>query len=123
MDAPNGNFVWIDLTVPDADSIRDFYCKVAGWTWEALSLGEYNDYMIKNANGEPVAGICHQRGVNQNVPPYWLNYLKVESVNNSLDQCINSGGKLIDGPRKMGENTFIIIQAPAGAYVGLFGKE
>jgi uncharacterized protein len=122
METVLGKFMWADLTVDDAIGLRDFYCAVGGWTWEAVAMGDYDDYIMKNANGDVVSGICHHRGVNNKIPPHWINYLTVASVNESATNCEKSGGKLIDGPRKMGEDVYLLIQDPAGAYIALYGK-
>ena len=123
MEEKTGKFLWIDLTVPEAEQIRDFYSAVVGWTWDPVSVEDYEDYNIKTPGGELVAGICHRRGVNNNLPPAWINYVIVESVGASLDACVSKGGKIIDGPRKQQEDVFVIIQDPAGAFIGLYGKE
>ncbi len=117
-----GGVVWIDLTVEDADSVRDFYSGVVGWEPVPQSMGEYNDYSMKApAGGDVVAGICHARGVNAKVPPKWLPYFMVANVQASADRCLSLGGKLIDGPRPMGEHQFCVIQDPAGAVAALVG--
>ena len=36
---PVGSIGWIDLTIPDAERIRDFYAAVAGWKPEPESMG------------------------------------------------------------------------------------
>jgi len=123
MEENTGKFLWIDLTVPEAQNIRDFYSAVVGWTWEAVAVNDYEDYNVKTPSGELVAGICHQRGVNANLPPAWINYVIVNSVSSSMQACVEKGGKVIDGPRKQNEDIFVIIQDPAGAYIGLYGKE
>ena len=122
MESALGKFMWADLTVDDAVRVRDFYCQVGGWTWEAVSMGEYEDFIMKNASGDVVAGICHHRGVNNKIPPYWINCIVVSSVNESSRRCEEGGGKIIDGPRKMGEDIYLLIQDPAGAYIALYGK-
>jgi len=38
-----GAIAWIDLTVPDAESLRDFYAAVAGWTPSAVAMDGYDD--------------------------------------------------------------------------------
>jgi predicted enzyme related to lactoylglutathione lyase len=123
MEENTGKFLWIDLTVPEADNIRDFYSAVVGWNWEPVSVGDYEDYNIKTPEGELVAGICHRKGVNGNLPPAWINYVIVESVTASMKACTDLGGRIVDGPRKQNEDIFVIIQDPAGAYIGLYGKE
>ena len=59
-----GTISWQDLTVADADGVRDFYEAVAGWTPEPLSMGAYSDFVMNAADGTPVAGICHARAGN-----------------------------------------------------------
>lgn len=57
-DAKLGTVGWVDLTVPNADEIRDFYAGVVGWKPEALSMGDYSDYvMTMPADGTGVAGV------------------------------------------------------------------
>jgi uncharacterized protein len=116
-----GDIVWTDLTVPNATEVRDFYTQVTGWQQEPLSManGEYEDYVIKTSEGTPVAGICHARGSNANLPPQWLVYVAVADVNKSAATCTEMGGKVIEGPRKMGDKDFCVIQDPAGAVLAL----
>ena len=65
-----GTMAWFDLTVPDADRIRDFYAAVVGWRPEAMDMGGYADYSMKVPEGEAVvAGVCHDRGENSGLPP------------------------------------------------------
>ena len=118
-----GKIVWTDLTVNDAESVRDFYESVMGWTHHGVEMGEYKDYEMKQPeNGETVTGICHARGVNAKLPPQWMVYFQVADVALSAQKCIEGGGKIIDGPRPMGKQQFCVIQDPAGAVAGLIGE-
>ena len=38
-----GTIVGFDLTVADADPIRDFYAAVVGWFPESFAMSGYND--------------------------------------------------------------------------------
>jgi predicted enzyme related to lactoylglutathione lyase len=112
--------VWRDLTVRDAAAIRDFYSKVVGWTSSPVELGEYNDFSMAVPGGDDVvAGICHARGGNANLPPQWLIYITVEDVEKSARRCVEHGGRIIDGPKAMGKRRFCVIQDPAGAVAAL----
>ena len=52
-----GSIGWKDLTVDDAERVRDFYMAVAGWTAQPIDMGGYNDYVMMPAGGgEPVGG-------------------------------------------------------------------
>lgn len=120
MKKPLGSIVWTDLTVDNADEVRDFYSKVVGWKHEDLSMGEYNDYVMKaNDDDGGTSGICHARGMNDNVPAIWMIYVTVADVTASAKACVDNGGKVLDGPRMMGKNEFAVIQDPAGAVMGI----
>lgn len=117
-----GKIVWQDLTVDNAKEVKDFYSEVVGWNSSGVSMGAYDDFNIIKPGGddsEPVAGICHRRGSNENLPPQWLIYVMVKSVNQSVEKCKALGGKIVDGPRSMGNYQFAVIQDPAGAYMAL----
>lgn len=115
-----GSITWRDLTVENAEEIKDFYCKLVGWTATPHDMGEYRDFNINTpGSGETVAGICHARGMNANLPPQWLNYVTVEDADTCAKRCVELGGKVIDGPRAMGEYRFCVIQDPAGAVLAL----
>jgi predicted enzyme related to lactoylglutathione lyase len=115
-----GKIMWHDLTVENAVQISDFYQQVTGWEKEGLSMGEYEDFLIKSpGDAEIVAGICHARGVNKDIPAQWLMYITVENLDESLERCKKLGGKVLGNKRKMGEGYYCLIQDPAGAYVML----
>lgn len=114
-----GTIAWIDLTVPNATDVRDFYTEVTGWTSSDVSMGDYDDYCVGPDPENPVAGVCHARGSNANIPPAWLIYITVEDVEASAASCTRLGGEVVDGPRKLGNHVFCIIKDPAGAYAAL----
>lgn len=116
-----GSVSWIDLTIGQAEEIRDFYSKVVGWKSEPVSMGDYSDYsMIVPESGKPAAGICHARGTNEGLPAKWLIYITVENLEESIRQCNESGGKVVFGPKPLGNyGSFCVIEDPAGAVAGL----
>lgn len=113
-----GSVGWLDLTVPDAEKLRDFYAAAVGWKIEAVPMGEYADYCLNDVGtNEARAGVCHTRGVNAKMPPVWIPYFVVANLDASLKECQTRGGVLIDGPRNMGTaSRFALIRDPAGAY-------
>lgn len=116
-----GKILWQDLTVENAEEIRDFYCGVLGWTFTKVNQGDYDDYNMVNpqSGDEVVAGICHKRGVLADFPPQWLNYVVVDDLAGSMEKCRSLGGKIVNGPTIMGKSSLAIIQDPAGAYLAL----
>jgi hypothetical protein len=116
-----GSIMWRDLTVPDADRVRDFYADVVGWRAEPVDMGGYSDFnMLAPGSDEPTAGICFRRGGNADLPSQWLIYITVADLDRSLERCAALGGKLIAGPKKMGKARYCVIADPAGAVCGLF---
>ena len=116
-----GSIGWHDIAVPDAETLRDFYSSVAGWTAEPLDMGGYSDYVMKNPAGDAVAGVCHARGPNASLPPVWLIYITVTDLDASLARCLSLGGKVLDGPKgEPGQPRYAFIQDPAGACCALY---
>ncbi|MBN2007964.1 VOC family protein [candidate division KSB1 bacterium] len=117
-----GTIGWVDLTVPDAEKIREFYQQVVGWKNEPLDMGGYNDHSMIPADGsDPVAGICHTRGVNTQLPPVWLIYITVDDLEASMAACQANNGTILIPPKgEKGSNRFCVIKDPAGAVAALY---
>lgn len=118
---PVGSIGWIDITVDDASSLRDFYRDVTGWDCEGHSMGDYEDFVMKDATGTPVAGVCHAKGANAGVPPQWLLYVTVADLQASVAKAKERGAELVSGPRSAGGyGDIAILKDPAGAPFGLY---
>ena len=116
-----GKIGWIDMTVDDADGLRDFYQDVVGWDTEPVSMGDYSDYsMIVPESGEAVSGICHARGSNAEIPGGWLIYITVADVDTSAAACTANGGEVLVGPRGLAGGRFCVIKDPSGAVAALY---
>ncbi|HEY4538919.1 MAG TPA: VOC family protein [Faecalibacter sp.] len=118
-----GKILWSDLTVENAEEIKNFYKEVVGWDEKHVPMkdGEedYVDYGM-GCNEEGVAGICHKRGRNRAIPSQWIMYIQVEDVAHSLNKVLELGGKLIHEARKKdGSYFYVIVEDPAGAVFGL----
>jgi predicted enzyme related to lactoylglutathione lyase len=118
-----GKIEWLDLTVDDAEKVRNFYSSVVGWSSSNVDMGHYDDYCMNLPGTQhTIAGVCHARGPNKNLPPQWLVYVRVEDVNKSAELCTAKGGKVLDGPRRMAGSNFVVIQDPAGAVMALLSN-
>lgn len=106
---------WLDLTVDDISTEKEFYDSVLGWTYEQVSMGDYSDYVALNSDGGYIAGICRKRGVNTNLPSVWLPYFTVKSLDVALAAARARGGVIIDGPRDMFRGMMAVLRDPAGA--------
>jgi predicted enzyme related to lactoylglutathione lyase len=115
-----GSIGWVDLTVPDAGRVRDFYSAVVGWTPTGLDMGGYEDFCMNAPGGATVAGICHSRGGNAGLPPVWLVYITVANLEASLKNTVERGGRIVAPPRSAGTGRYAVIEDPAGAVAALF---
>lgn len=116
-----GTVGWMDLTVPNAEQVRDFYQQVVGWTTSEVAMGDYNDYCVHPPGGDPVGGVCHARGPNTGLPAVWLMYITVADLDASLQSCVRHGGTQHGAIRDMGSyGRMAVIRDPAGAYCALF---
>ena len=117
-----GTIAWTDLTVPDAEGLKEFYSKVVGWSSSPVEMGDYDDFNMIPPQGEgPVAGICHAKGTNADLPPVWMVYIVVEELERSLDACREGGGEVLVGPKSMGPGSaYAVIRDPAGAVAALY---
>jgi hypothetical protein len=120
-----GQIGWIDLTVPNAESVRAFYERVAGWTASPVGMGDHNDYCMLPAGADkPVGGICHALGANAAMPPVWMVYITVADLEESMRRCAANGGKIRVPERRIpGMGRFCVIEDPAGAIAALYQAE
>lgn len=116
-----GALEWLDLTVDDADDIRDFYTDVVGWKVEPVSMGDYSDYTMMTSGGNAIAGVCHARGSNADLPAVWLPYFRVASLEDSLQRCLVRGGTVVTGPKSLGPSMrYAVIRDSANVIAALF---
>lgn len=135
-----GEMAWMDLSVPDANHIKDFYQQVLGWQSEAIAMTaqdeKYNDFVMSTpSNKEQIAnagdgdssagfatGICHAKGTNANIPATWLPYFLVADIEHAAIKVKEHGGKLVTEIKSMGADQYVIIEDPAGAHCALYHK-
>ncbi len=119
-----GRIAWLDLTVADASATRDFYRQVVEWSVQDVEMDDaserYADYSMFGDDGNPVAGVCHARGVNKDLPPIWMIYLPVGDLAESVRRVREEGGEIIKAKRESdGEYACAVVQDPVGAYLAL----
>ena len=117
-----GQIMWVDLTVPNASEVRDFYEAVVGWKAAPVSMGAHEDWnMMSPGTAEPIAGVCHAAGGNSGLPPVWLLYITVADLAESMEACKRRGGEVVYGPKTYGpDGMWCVVRDPAGAHVALY---
>lgn len=115
-----GQVGWVDLTVDDAPTVRDFYRAVVGWEYRDVQMEGYADYAMTNLEGRDVTGICHAKGANEGLPAQWLVYFTVLDIAFAVDEAVARGGEVLRAPMDMGAGQYAVIRDPAGAVCALF---
>jgi uncharacterized protein len=117
----HGQFVWYELTTPDVDAAKKFYSPITGWGTQQFD----KDYTMWTTRGVPIAGIFRlspeqrQKGI----PPNWMPYVDVNSVDDTARKATSLGGKVMHGPADIpGTGRFAVLQDPQGAVFGIYGS-
>ena len=113
---------WLELTVDNAPRVKDFYVEVVGWYPEPVEMGGYADYNLCNpADGKPVVGVRHPRAGVPSLPPQWIPYVEVDSLETCIRILLDLGGSMVTWPRDMDEpgKRYMLIRDPAGAVMAL----
>lgn len=122
-DSSLGTIAWLDLTTAHTEQTLAFYQQVVGWHPQAVEMDGYQDFaMSPSKDGEPVAGICHARGPNIDLPAVWLPYFLVADVEQAVTNVTALGGTLYTQIKTMGKDRFVVIKDPAGAACALYQK-
>ncbi len=119
MKEPSGKVAWVDLTVPDATAVSDFYKEIVGWERSPVSQGDYDDYNMMRGD-TPATGICHKRGGNKDIPSQWMVYFTVDNYEDTLEKVTELGGKILVPTRGETGGRFAVIADPAGAVCTLY---
>lgn len=116
-----GEIVWRDISVENAQELSSFYESVVGWKAKPVSMGDYQDYNMQTASGEVIAGVCHAKGVNQNLPSQWMMYVEVADIEASVNAVKELGGRVLQGPNHYQDQDYYVIEDIAGAVMTIFG--
>lgn len=118
-----GSVAWYDLTVADASAAAAFYAAVLGLHAHPVPMGGYDDFnLAPQPDATPVAGICHARGPNADLPAVWLPYFVVDDLDESVAAGQAGGGRLVSQPAGGGGGRSAVLVDPAGAAFALFER-
>jgi predicted enzyme related to lactoylglutathione lyase len=118
-----GRFCWADLGTSDPADAKRFYTGLFGWTVEDRPIGNGAFYSMLLSGGRSVAALYQQDAQQQamGIPPNWLSYISVESVDRSAEQAARLEGTVLMEPFDVLDvGRMAIIQDPTGAVVALW---
>ena len=119
----HGTINWTDLTVPNAEEVRDFYKNVIGWTEQAIPMkdgdDEYNDFVMLHSEENAAGGICHSR---EPISAFRRSgfHTSVWTRSKKKTLAVENGGEILkEHLDKEGALYFVIVKDNSGAVFGM----
>ncbi|MEO0647636.1 MAG: VOC family protein [Cyanobacteria bacterium J06650_10] len=116
-----GEVCWMELMVDDPEPLLPFYAELFGWQFSEpmpMNGGEYTSFEI---NGAGVGGFLKRPPNAPAMPPVWMNYFAVNSVDQWSEKAATLGGKVVMPKTEIPETGFFsLIEDPTGAVSYLF---
>ncbi|MBI5531651.1 MAG: VOC family protein [Deltaproteobacteria bacterium] len=116
-----GRLVWYELYTPDVAKSKAFYEAVAGWKVTESDMGSMK-YTMANVGEKPIAGFMPLSVIPmQGVPPFWMAYVSVPSVDEAAAGAKSHGGKVLMEPTDIPHvGRFAVLQDAQGAVISAF---
>lgn len=119
-----GAFCWIDLGTTDAAGAKRFYRDLLGWELvDSPMPGGGAPYTMIRHRGRDVGGLYEltEEMTGQGIPPHWLSYICVESLDETMGRVGSLGGEIKMGPQDvMDVGRMAVVQDPTGAVFALW---
>ena len=115
----HGSFHWNELNTHDPKLAREFYGKVLGWSFDAMSMPGF-DYYVAKSGDKAVGGIFEMKGAEfEGMPSHWFAYIAVDDVDARIADAVKLGATIRRGPWDIPEvGRVAIVQDPTGAVAG-----
>ena len=114
IEGEHGAMCWTEVACRNAAENADFYAAVFGLTSQRLP-GDAVEYYILH-DGEPgVAGVMQMDAAWEGIPPHWMPYFAVDSLNVANATLRRHGGKTLHGPIPSPHVKIMVVQDAQGA--------
>jgi predicted enzyme related to lactoylglutathione lyase len=121
-----GALSWNELNTRDPDTAKSFYGAVFDWTFTDVDFGEAGSYTTfkppsRGEDDESAGGLLDMRGrVPDEIPPHWLAYFTVGSLDDALQKAKGSGASVAFGPMELPNGKLAVLVDPQGAGFGIY---
>lgn len=118
---PPNTFCWVDLATTDAESAKQFYSGLFGWT--AIDVPVQNGtYTMLTKEGKNVCALYQMdETMQKQAPPHWLSHVSVPNVDEAAEKAKSLGGVVLHAPCDVMESgRMSLIQDPTGAVFSLW---
>ena len=124
-----GSLTSNELSTTDVARASEFYESLFGWKVEPIDTGDFPPYWSighEGAAGGRNGGIRElaPEQVEAGVPPHWMPYFTVSSIDDAAATVASGGGEPVFGPLDLPTGARIAVSRdPQGAFLGLFQGE
>ncbi|MCP0913441.1 MULTISPECIES: VOC family protein [Legionella] len=117
-----GEFCWNELATSDLQAAKDFYGNLFDWQFVDHDMGNGQTYTMIKAGGDEFAGIWEiSKEKAGHVPPHWMSYVLVRSIEESLKKAQQYGAQIQVPNTPVGDfGQFAVIIDPTGARIALW---
>ena len=120
---PANTFCWPELATSDTEGAKKFYADVLGWTYQDDEIGPDMVYTM-NLIGDKNAGamfLINEEMKAMNIPPNWLQYVSVDSVDDKTAKAKDLGATALRDPMDvMDIGRMSVLQDPTGGVFALW---
>ena len=111
-------FCWNELCTRDIDRAADFFGQLLDWEFAEYPSPLGKSYVVRN-RGEECSGLLQMDHRWGEMPPSWLVYFAVQSVDITVDRVRQYGGYVLVHPFDIHEGRFAIVADGQGAMFDL----
>ena len=116
-----GEICWMELMVDEPAPLLPFYSKMFGWQFSEPMPMNGGEYISLEINGDKVGGLMKRPPNVPQMPPVWMNYFSVKSVDEWSEKAKSLGGRIVMPKMEVPETGyFACIEDPTGAHSYLF---
>lgn len=118
-----GSFCWFELSTSNQNDANAFYQQLFGWDRADTDMGPAGVYTRFTIDGKDVAASCTLQPdqAAQGVPPNWLLYVLVDSVDDAVARAAAEGGRVLMPPFDVETyGRMAVIADPTGAVFALW---
>ena len=94
IDNEHGAMAWFEVNTRDAAAAREFYANLLHVTTHRMDSDDAEYYTL-NRGEEMLAGILQMDANWEGIPPHWMGYFTVDNTDETINQAIAAGGKLM----------------------------
>jgi predicted enzyme related to lactoylglutathione lyase len=118
-----GAFCWVELGTTDPAAAKTFYGSLFGWTPDDMPMPDGHAYTMFKLAGLEAAAMYKLTGdmMKQSVPPHWMLYVNVASVDETIARAKAAGGQVMAGPFDVSDaGRMAVLRDPQGASISVW---